>query len=143
MKKMTTIAAALLLASTTVVYAVDDHKLSSGNPDPVISSMSGNMQESMKAMKADMQAIQKEKDPAKRKAMMSAHMKSMNAMMNSMKSGKQSMMSDDHMDQMAKFDARLSMIESMMEQLVVNQVILTKPDSIFKWDENADEYQLQ
>ena len=140
---MTTIATALLLATTTFVYAGSDHNNSSGNSNMAMSSMSGNMQESMKAMKADMQAIQKEKDPAKRKAMMNAHMKSMNAMMSSMKSDKKSMMSDKHMDQMAKFDARLSMVEAMMEQVVVNQVILTKPDSVFKWDENADEYQLQ
>ncbi len=90
-----------------------------------------------------MNKIMQEKDPTKRKAMMTAYMKSMHAMMNSMKGDKKSMMSNDHMDQMAKFDKRLSMMEAMMEQVVVNQVILAKPDSIFKWDENADEYQLQ
>lgn len=98
-------------------------------------------------MKADMNKIMQEKDPTKRKAMMTAYMKSMHAMMNSMKGDKKSMMSNDHMDQMAKFDKRLSMMEAMMEammeQVVVNQAILAKPDSIFKWDENADEYQLQ
>ena len=144
MKKLTTIASVLLLASTTFVYAGNDHNHSAMEKGGMaMSGMSTDMQSSMQAMKADMNKIMQEKDPAKRKAMMAAHMKSMHAMMNSMKGDKKSMMSNDHMDQMAKFDKRLSMMEAMMEQVVVNQAILAKPDSVFKWDENADEYQLQ
>ncbi len=140
MKKLTTIASVLLLASSTFVYAGNDHSNSSGM---AMNGMSSDMQTSMKAMKADMRKIMQEKDPAKRKAMMAEHMKSMNTMMNSMKSNKKSMMSKEHMDQMAKFDTRLSMLEAMMEQVVVNQTLLAKPDSTFKWDETADEWQLQ
>ena len=143
MKKLTAITTALLLASTTFVYAGSDHNHSSGMAMGKMSGMSADMQTSMKAMKADMQEIMQEKDPAKRKVMMAAHMKSMHAMMNSMKGGKKSMMGDKKMAQMSQFDKRLSMMEAMMEQVVVNQAILAKPDSIFKWDETADEWQLQ
>lgn len=31
----------------------------------------------------------------------------------------------------------------MMENMVHNQIILSDPDSVFKWDETADEYQLK
>jgi hypothetical protein len=139
MKKMTMIATALILATSTLVYAGDDHKHSEG----MSMNMSSDMQSSMKSMKADMKKIQQEKDPTKRKAMMKAHMKGMSSMMSTMKGDKTSMMGKDHMDKMTKMETRISMLEAMMEQVVVSQVILSNPDSTFVWDEDADEFQLQ
>lgn len=145
MKKITAIALAALLASSTMVYAGNDHNHSDskGSGSMAMGGMSSDMQAKMKAMKADMTAIQKESNPAKRKALMKEHMKGMNTMMGSMKSGKHSMMKDSHMDKMAKLEARLTMMEAMMEQVVVNQTVLASPDSTFVWDDNYDGYQLQ
>ncbi|WP_198264598.1 hypothetical protein [sulfur-oxidizing endosymbiont of Gigantopelta aegis] len=139
MKKITMIATALVLATSTMAYAGDDHKHSDG----MAMSMSSDMSASMKSMKADMKKIQQEKDPAKRKSMMKTHMKGMSAMMSTMKGDKNSMMGKDHMDKMSKMETRISMLEAMMEQVVVSQVILSAPDSVFVWDEAADEYQLR
>ncbi len=137
MKKLSTIAIALALVSSSLVYASGNHEMSSMN-----GNNSNTMQAHMKTMKADMMAIQKETDPQKRKAMMKAHMKGMSSMMGTMKN-ERSMMKDKHMEQMKQFEIRLSMMEVMMENMVHNQVILSAPDSVFKWDETADEYQLQ
>jgi len=143
MKKISTIAVALVLASSSLVYASGDHdKSSMKSKDNMSMGQSSAMMSHMKTMKADMMAIQKETDPQKRKAMMKAHMKGMSSMMGTMK-GERSMMKDKHMEQMKQFEIRLSMMEVMMENMVHSQVILSDPDSVFKWDETADEYQLQ
>lgn len=143
MNKISTIAVALLLTSSSLAYASGDHDMSSmKGQDNMSMGQSGAMMSHMKTMKADMMAIQKETDPNKRKAMMKAHMKGMNSMMGTMK-GERSMMKNKQMEQMKQFEIRLSMMESMMENVVQNQVILSAPDSVFKWDEMADEYQLQ
>ncbi len=143
MKKISTIAVALVLASSSLVYASGDHdKSSMKSKDNMSMGQSSAMMSHMKTMKADMMAIQKETDPQKRKAMMKAHMKGMSSMMGSMK-GERSMMKDKHMDQMKQLEIRMSMMEAMMENMVHNQVLLSDPDSVFKWDETADEYQLQ
>ncbi len=141
MKKLTTLTLAVLLAGSSIAYAGSDHDHSANkSSDMSMAGMSGDMQGKMKAMKADMMAIQKESNPEKRKALMKDHMKNMSAMMGTMKGERASM---DHMNQMKQFDTRLKMMEAMMEQVVVNQAVLTNPDSVFIWDENADEYQLQ
>jgi len=143
MKNISTIAVALVLASSSLVYASGDHdKSSMKGKDNMSMGQSSAMMSHMKTMKADMMAIQKETDPKKRKAMMKAHMKGMSSMMGTMK-GERSMMKDKHMEQMKQLEIRMSMMEVMMENMVHNQVILSAPDSVFKWDETAEEYQLQ
>ena len=139
MKKIAAVLVALVFASSSLVYASDDDHDTSSN---MYMNQSGAMKAHMKTMKVDMMAIQKEADPEKRKAMMKAHMKSMNSMMGTMKS-ERSMMKDKHTEQMTQFEIRLSMMEVMMENMVQSQVILSAPDSVFKWDETADEYPLQ
>jgi hypothetical protein len=143
MNKISTVAVALVLASSSLAYASGDHDMSTMKGKGNMSmGQSDTMQAHMKTMKADMIAIHKETDPNKRKAMMKAHMKGMSSMMGTMK-GERSMMKDKHMDQMKQLEIRMSMMEVMMENMVHNQVILSAPDSVFKWDETADEYQLQ
>jgi hypothetical protein len=53
------------------------------------------------------------------------------------------MMKKNHMEKMKQFEIRLAMMETLVDNMAQNQVILSAPDSVFKWDENADEYQLQ
>ena len=143
MKKISTIAVALVLASSSLVYASGDHdKSSMKGKENMSMDQSSAMKAHMKTMKADMMAIQKETDPKKRKAMMKAHMKGMNSMMGAMKSDR-TMMKSNHMEQMKQFEIRLSMMEGMMENMVKNQIILSEPDSVFKWDETTQEYELQ
>ncbi|GEM_PF-7020697 len=142
MKKLPALAIAFVLAQSPFVYASGDHDANAMKMSSMSMNMSADMKSKMKAMKADMMAIQKESDPEKRKVLMQQHMKSMNSMMGTMK-GERSNMHDKHMDQMKQFETRLAMMEVMMEQLVVNQTVLSNPDSTFKWDETADEYQLQ
>ncbi len=134
---------AIALASSSLIYASGDHDMSSMKDKENMSmGQSSAMAAHMKTMKADMMAIQKETDPQKRKAMMKAHMKGMNSMMGSMKN-ERSMMKDKHMEQMKQFEIRLSMMEAMMENMVHNQIILSEPDTVFKWDEMSQDYQLQ
>ena len=139
MNKLSTLAAVLLLTSSSFSFASGDHNHAKNDG---MMQQSDMMQMHMKTMKSDMMAIQKETDPNKRKSMMKAHMKSMNSMMSTMKN-ERSMMKDKHMEQMKQLELRVSMMEAMMENLVKNQVILSAPDSTFKWDATADEYQLQ
>jgi hypothetical protein len=151
MKKLTTIAVATLLVMSTFAYADSDHNKSGAKDSPSMSmsnnsgimGMSADMHKHMQKMKADMIAIQKEPDPKKRKAMMEAHMKEMNSTMGMMKH-KRSMMADKHMEQMAQLENRVAMLEAMVEQLVATQSVILNPgDSLFKWDETAEDYQLQ
>jgi hypothetical protein len=143
MNKISTIAVALVLASSSLVYASGDHDMSSmKGKDNMSMDQSSAMKAHMKTMKADMMAIQKETDPKKRKVTMKAHMKGMSSMMGTMK-GERSMMKNKHMDKMKQLEIRMSMMEAMMENMVQNQVLLSNPDSVFKWNETADEYQLQ
>jgi hypothetical protein len=147
MKKLVTLTAAALLDTTGLVYADNDHNQSGsmqkGGQSTMMMGMSGDMKSHMKIMKADMIAIQKETDPKKRKVMMKAHMKGMNSMMGSMKNERSMMVKNKHMDDMKQFEIRLSMMEDMIENMVKTQVILSAPDSVFKYDETTDEWEIK
>lgn len=141
MKKLTSIVVASVLATSTLVYAGnDEHKHSDTDkaanmpmgsmPMAGQSGMMGmpsDMHKKMMKMKADMMAIQSEKDPAKRKSMMKSHMQDMQGMMGMMK-GERDMMQSKHMDKMKQLEARLSMMEAMMEQIMSTHITALDPN---------------
>jgi hypothetical protein len=126
MKKLVILTAAALLATSALVYAGNDHDKQSGSmqksaQSAMMMGMSGDMQAKMAKMKADMMAIQKVSDPAKRKALMKAHMKNMHSSMGMMKN-----------QQLA---SRVSMLEAMVEQMMVNQINALDPsDPVYTID---------
>ena len=135
MKKLTTLSIVTLLAASTLVFASGEHDNSGtmqmgSMPMSDQSSMMGmspEMQGKMTKMRADMMSIQQEKDPAKRKALMHAHMQDMKGMMGMMKD-KRAMMQAKHMDQMKQLETRVTMMESMMEQIMDTHITALDPD---------------
>ena len=144
MKKSALLTFTALLATSTAIYAANDHEHTDASPQPnatmemggssMMGAMSPEMQSKMHKMKADMMAIQKEKNPQKRKAMMSTHMKDMKNMMNMMKSERK-MMQDKHINQMNQLEKRVTMMEAMMEQVVSTHITSLDPDDpVYKID---------
>ncbi len=128
MKKLVTLTAAALLATSALVYAGNDHdhdkqsgSMQKGGQSTMMMGMPGDMQAKMANMKADMMAIQKVSDPVKRKALMKAHMKNMHSSMGMMKN-----------QQLA---SRVSMLEAMVEQMMVTQINALDPnDPVYSMD---------
>ena len=127
MKKLVTLTAATLLATSALVYAGNGHdpdkqsgSMQKGGQSTMMMGMSSDMQAKMAKMKADMMAIQKVSDPKKRKALMKEHMKNMHASMGMMNN-----------QQLA---SRVSMLEAMVEQMMVNQINELDPnDEVYTW----------
>ncbi len=129
-KIATGFALATLISSTSIVYASGDHNHSDGMQ---MSSMPGDMKSKMSKMKADMTAIQNENDPKKRKAMMKAHMQDMKSMMGMMKDKRANM--QGKMDKMKQLEARVAMMEAMMEQVMDTHITSLDPnDPVYKLD---------
>jgi len=134
MKKLSVFITTALLATSTLVYAGQNHehndsgKAQTMQPGAMGESgnmgmmMSGDMQSHMTKMQTGMMAIHKETDPAKRKAMMDTHMKDMKSMMEMMKN-RRAMMQSKQMDQMKQLSNRMTMMEGMMEQMLNSQMV--------------------